>query len=144
MYLYVDTCYYIWPFSYYTDTCLPVGVRAEATADNASIRVSWEWSHHGVSLCVDFIRVDYQPEGDSLMMYTVDNTTATSATLSNLQCNTEYTISVYATSGQIDTRSAPRMVTLPLRGMYACVNAPITHDNQQLQLLCNERKTAAP
>ena len=30
-----------------------------------------------------------------MMMYTVDNTTATSATLSNLQCNTEYTILVY-------------------------------------------------
>ena len=30
------------------------------------------------------------------MMYTVDNTTATSATLSNLQCNTVYTIWVHA------------------------------------------------
>ena len=118
----------------------PVGMRAEVTTDNTSIRVSWEWSCQGV---LDLVRVHYRPEGGSLMMYAlmmyaVDNTTATSATLSNLQCNTEYTISVYATSGQIDTRSAPRMVTLPLRGMYACVYAPITHDNQQLQLLCNE------
>ena len=55
-------------------------------------------------MCVDFIRVDYQPEGGSLMMYTVSNTTATSATLPNLQCNTEYTIWVYARSDQIDSR----------------------------------------
>ena len=52
------------------------------------------------------------------MMYTVDNITATSATLSNLQCNTEYTIWVYARGGQIDTRSDPRMVSLPARGGY--------------------------
>ena len=109
---------YMWPFSYCTDTCLPVGVRAEVTADNESIRVSWKWSHQGVSMCVDFIRVDYQPEGGSLMMYTVGNTTATSANLPNLQCNTEYTIWVYARSDQIDSRSTPRVVSLQPRGMY--------------------------
>ena len=104
-------------FPYYTDTCLPVDVRAEATVDNTSIRVSWEWSCQGLSLCVDFIRVDYQPEGGSLMRHTASNTTATSATLPNLQCNTEYTIWVYARGGQIDSRSDPIMVSLPLRGM---------------------------
>ena len=52
------------------------------------------------------------------MMYTVSNTTATSATLPNLQCNTEYTIWVYARGGLNDTRSDPRMVTLPIRGVY--------------------------
>ena len=104
-------------FSYCTDTCLPVRIRAEATADNTSIRVSWEWSHQGVSMCVDFIRVDYQPEGGPLMMYTV-NTTATSSTLPVLLCNTEYTIWVAARSGQIDSRSDPRVVSLPIRGGY--------------------------
>ena len=112
---------YMWPFLYCADTCLPVGVRAEATADNASIRVSWEWSHQGVSMCVDFIRVDYQPEGGSLMMYTVDNTTATSATLSNLQCNTEYTIWVLTRSGGTGRGSPSRAVSLPARGMIVLV-----------------------
>ena len=110
MYLYIDT----YPFCI-ADTCLLVGVRAEVTADNTSIRVLWEWSHQGVPMCVDFIRVDYQPEGGSLMMYTV-NTTATSATLPVLQCNTEYTIWVAARSDQIDSRSDPRVVSLPIRG----------------------------
>ena len=97
-------------------------MRAEATADNASIRVSWEWSCQGLPLCVDFIRVDYQLEGGSLMMYTVSNTTATSATLPNLQCNTEYTIWVYTRGGLNDTRSDSRIVSLPMRGVGTYIN----------------------
>ena len=51
------------------------------------------------------------------MRYTVGSTTATSATLPNLQCNTEYTISVYASGGPFDKMSVPRMAYLPARGM---------------------------
>ena len=69
--------------------------------------------HVRVCSCV---RVDYQPEGGSLVMYTVDNATATSATLSNLQCNTQYTISVYAEGGRTGRRSVTRVVFLPARG----------------------------
>ena len=96
---------------------IPVGVRAEVTADNTSIRVSWEWSCQGV---LDHVRVDYRPKGDSLKMYTVGNTTATSATLPNLQCNTKYTIWVYVASGSHMTgnMSVSRTVSLPARGTY--------------------------
>ena len=92
-------------------------MRAEVTADNTSIRVSWEWSCQGV---LDLVRVDYQPKGDSLMMYTVNNTTATSATLPNLECNTEYTIWVYVASGShmSSNMSAPKIVSLPERGIH--------------------------
>ena len=99
----------------YTDLPAPVRVRAEATADNTSIRVSWEWSCQGV---LDLVRVHYQPEGGSLTMYTVDNTTVTSATLPNLKCNTKCSIWVHARGGQINTTSVSRMVFLPARGMY--------------------------
>ena len=93
---------------------VPVGVRAEVTADNTSIRVSWEWLCPGV---LDLVRVHYKPVGGSLMMYTVDNTTATSATLTNLQCNTKYTIWIYfVQSGMVKT-SVSRMVSLPAKGM---------------------------
>ena len=68
-------------------------------------------------MCVDLVRVHYQPEGRSMMMYTVDNTTATSAILSNLQCNTEYTIWVDARGGGTGKTSAFRMVFIPARGM---------------------------
>ena len=59
------------------------------TADHTTIRVSWQWSCQGV---LELVRVHYQPEGGSLMMYTVGNTTATSTILPNLQCNTIYTV----------------------------------------------------
>ena len=64
---------------------------------------------------LDFVRVYYQPEGGSDRMYTVNSTTATSATLPNLQCNTKYTISVHvhASGGHIDTRSHSRTVQEP-------------------------------
>ena len=91
---------------------------AEVTTDNTSIRVSWEWSYQGVSMCVDLVRVDYQPEGGSLMMYTVDNTAATSATLPNIQCNTEYTVWVHVRGSHINRTSTPSEVYLPARGMY--------------------------
>ena len=102
----------------HTDVPGPFIVGAEATADNTSIRVSWKWSCQGMPLHINLVRVDYQPEGGSLMMHTVDNTTATSATLPNLQCNTKYTIWVRAKGGQINRTSTPRMVSLPARGMY--------------------------
>ena len=88
-----------------------VGLRAEATADNTSIRVSWQWSCQDI---LDLVRVHYQPEGGSLMMYTVDNTTATSATLPNLQCNTKYTVWVHS---QINKTSVSKRVYLPARGV---------------------------
>ena len=97
----------------------PFGVRAEVTADNTSIRVSWEWSCQGV---LDLVRVHYQPEGGSLMMYTVNDTTATSAILPNLQCNTQYTFWVYASGGLYNSSSLPRMVNLPARGMFMFYN----------------------
>ena len=54
------------------------------------------------------------------MMYTVNNKTATSATLPNLQCNTKYTIWVDVASGSHMTSnmSAPRVVSLAARGTY--------------------------
>ena len=94
---------------------IPFGVRAEVTAANTSIRVSWKWSCQGV---LDLVRVHFQPEGGSLMMCTVGNATSiTSATLPNLQCDTKYTIWVYASGGGINRTSAFRMVSLPSRGM---------------------------
>ena len=67
-------------------------------------------------MCLDSVRVDYQPEGGSQIMYTVDNATETSATLSNLLCNRQYTISVYAVGGKTGRRSSFTVVSLPARG----------------------------
>ena len=101
-------------------------MRAEVTADNTSIKVAWEWSRQGVLMCVDLVRVHYQPEGGSLMMYTVDNTTATSATLPNLQCNTKYTIWVEARHARTGKTSVFKSVFLPARGMHCDVTLKLT------------------
>ena len=98
------------------DIPTPDRVRAIVT-DNTSIRVSWEWSRQGVLMCVERVRVHYQPEGGSLMMYTVDNATSASATLPNLQCNTAYSISVHARGGLNNTRSSFILASLPARGV---------------------------
>ena len=118
MYIYILMCVIL----ILSDIPTPFGVRAEVTADNTSIRVSWQWSHRGLLMCVDLVTVHYQPEGGSLMMYTVNNTTEASATLHNLQCNTKYTIWVYTRSGLNNRTSVPRMIPFPARGMYIFSN----------------------
>ena len=107
-----------------SDISTPFEVRAEVTSDNTSIRVSWQWSRQGLLTCVDVVTVRYQPEGGSLMMYTVSNTTATSTTLPNLQCNTKYTIWVYVQSGLSNRTSVSSMISLPARGRYTFFNLP--------------------
>ena len=110
-----------------TDIPTPFGVRAEVTADNTSIRVSWQWSHQGVPMCVGNVSVHYQPEGRSPMSYTAGSTTTTtSATLLNLHCNTKYTIWVHAYSvrdGHTGMRSVSRMFFLPASGELSFVHA---------------------
>jgi len=112
---------------HFTDIPQPLGMRAEVTADNTSIRVLWEWSDEGLFACVDSVTVDYQPEGGSLMMYTVDSATATSATLSDLQCNTQYFITVRARGSVLIKSSTASVVSVPARGtigvdgIYKCI-----------------------
>ena len=99
-------------------------MRAEVTADNASIKVSWELSCQSV---LDLLRVRYRPEGGSKMIHTVDNTTSTSATLPNLQCNTKYTILIYYVESGTGHTSVSRMVSLPVRGMCMSDFSPLGH-----------------
>ena len=83
-------------------------MRAETTAaENTGVRVSWEWSRQGVLMCVNNVTIDYQPDGDSLVMYMGASTTATGATLPSIQCNTKYTIWVRASGGRHNRTSAP-------------------------------------
>ena len=56
-----------WSFFNVTDIPHLFGLRAEVTADNTSIRVSWRWSRDGLPICVDMVTVHYQPEGSSPM-----------------------------------------------------------------------------
>ena len=123
----------------HTDVPGPFIVRAEVTADNTSIKVSWKWLCQGMPMHINLVRVDYQPEGGSLMMHTVGSTTATSATLPNLQCNTKYIIWVRAKGSQINRTSSPRMVSLSARGrhMSRCIFI-------QFIVVCNTTSPPAP
>ena len=78
-------------------------------------------------MCLDSVRVDYQPEGGSLMMYTVDSATATSATLYNLTCNTQYTISVVAEGSRTVKRSGLIVVFLPARGTIQLIDTNFSY-----------------
>ena len=109
-----------WSFFNVTEIPHLIGLRGEVTADNTSIRVSWQWSQHGLPMCVNLVRVDYQPKEGSLMSYTMGSTT-TSATLPTLQCNVEYSVWVYVVGGQTGSTSGPSMVSLPARGKCMCM-----------------------
>ena len=60
----------------------------------------------------------YRPEGGSESFLLLSDPAVTEATLTDLQCGTSYTITVHTSSGSTDTRSAPRTVTVPTRGIY--------------------------
>ena len=77
-------------------------------------------------MCVNVVRVHYQPKGGSLMVYMAGSaTTVTSATLPNLQCDTQYTIWINASGGQTKQSSdVSKMVYyLPARGKLSFVHA---------------------
>ena len=106
-----------WCLCHCTNVPTLIRVRAEVTADNAVSECHGS-GHLRVCLCVLTLLELTTDLREALMhaddIYTVDSTTVTSATLPNLQCNTKYTTWVYASSGQIDSTSSPRMVSLTL------------------------------
>ena len=89
-------------------------MRAEVTADNTSIRVSWQWSCRGE---LDIVMVDYQPEGGDEASLQLSDPAATEATLTGLKNNRCYTITVVATAGEHRRESVARTVYLPLQGI---------------------------
>ena len=56
----------------------------------------------------------YQPEGGGESSLQLSDPAATEATLTDLQCNTNYTITVVATAGEHRRES---VVLIPLQGM---------------------------
>ena len=64
----------------------------------SSVRVAWQWSSSAPS-CFNTTHVIYHPEGGSESSLQLSNPTATETTLTDLQNNTCYTITVVATAG---------------------------------------------
>ena len=59
----------------------------------------------------------YRPEGGSESSLQLSDPAATEVTLTDLQCNTSYTITVVATAGGHRKESVARTVLVPLQGM---------------------------
>ena len=76
--------------------------------------VTWQWSSSGsASRCFNTTSVTYRPGGGGESSLQLSDPAATEATLTDLQCNTNYTITVVATAGEQRREGA---TLLPLQG----------------------------
>ena len=65
----------------------------------SSVRVAWQWTSSGPAPdCFNTTHVTYHPEGGGESSLQLSDPAATEATLTGLQCNTNYTITVVATA----------------------------------------------
>ena len=95
----------------------PTEVTVQVTSVS-SVRVTWQWISSGPApSCFNTTYVTYRREGGGESSLQLSDPAATEATLTDLQCSTNYTISVHTSSGSTDIRSAPRTVLLPARGI---------------------------
>ena len=84
----------------------------------SSVRVTWQWISSGPAPnCFTTTTVTYHPEGDGESSLQLSDPAATEATLTGLQCNTNYTITVVATAGEHRRKSVARTVYLPQQGI---------------------------
>ena len=94
----------------------PTGVTTQFT-NASSVRVTWQWTSSGPAPnCFNTTTVIYRPEGGSESSLQLSDPAATEATLTDLQCNTNYTITVVATAGAHRRESVAKRV-LSLQGM---------------------------
>ena len=85
----------------------------------SSIRVTWQWTSSGPAPnCFDTTIVTYRPEGGGESSLQLSVPAATEATLTDLQCNTNYTITVVTTAGEHRRESVAMTVYLPLQGIH--------------------------
>ena len=90
------------------------------TTNVSTVRVTWQWtSSDQAPYCFNTTTVTYHPAGGGESFQQLSDPAATETTLTDLQCNTNYTISVHTSSGSNDARSIPRTVSLPARGTVA-------------------------
>ena len=103
----------------YATSAPPTPTNVTAQFTNAStVRVTWQWTSSGPAPnCFNTTTVTYRPEGGGESSLQLSDPAATEATLTNLQCNTTYTITVVATAGEHRRKSVARTVYLPQQGI---------------------------
>ena len=97
---------------------------------SSSVRVTWQWTSSGPApKCFNTTTVIYRPEGGGKFSVQLSNPAATEATLADLQCNTNYTITVVATAGQHRRESAAMIVYLPVQGIATPAYVLVPYSN---------------
>ena len=85
-----------------------------------SIKVTWQWTSSGPAPnYFNTTTVTYHLEGGESFLQ-LSNPAATEATLTYLQYNTNYTITVVATAGEHRRESVATTMYLPLQGIPQC------------------------
>ena len=123
----------------------PTNVTAQLI-NASSFRVAWQWTGSGPAPdCFNTTHVTYRPEGGDESSLQLSDPAATETTLTDLQCNTNYTITVVATAGEHRRESVAMKVCLPLQGIpqHACTPDSVEiiyfgsdHFNHTLYLVC--------
>ena len=95
----------------------PIPTNVTALLMNASsVRVAWQWTSSSPAPdCFNTTTVTYRPEGGGESSLQLSDPAATEATLTGLQCNTSYTITVVATAGE---HRREGVVLLPPQGIH--------------------------
>ena len=92
------TFFFLWD----TPSAPPTPTEVTALVTNVStVRVTWQWtSSDPAPYCFNTTSVIYCPEGGSELSLQLSDPAAPEATLTDLQCNTNYTVTVVATAGE--------------------------------------------
>ena len=99
-YINFSVLYFNW--LYCTSPAPPTPTEVTAQVINASsVRVTWQWTSSGSApTCFNATFVTYHTEGGDESSIQLTDPAATEATFTNLQCLTNYTITVVATAGE--------------------------------------------
>ena len=91
----------------------------------SSVRVIWQWSSSGPAPdCFNTTSVTYHPEGGGESSLQLSDPAANETTLTDLQCNTNYTVTVVATAGEYRREGVASIV---LQGKLQCVSINLWH-----------------
>ena len=121
----------IYTFIQFTVVCNTISPPAPPTPTNvtvevinaSSLRVAWQWaSSDPAPNCFNTTTVTYHPEGGDESSLQLSDPAATVATLTDLQCNISYTVTVVATAGEHRRESVAMTVYLPVQGIDAVKN----------------------
>ena len=93
---------------------IPTEVTAQSTGPS-TVRATWQWTSSGPApSCFNTTTVTYRPEGGDESSLQLSDPAANETTLTDVQCNTSYTVTVVATAGNYKREG---VTFLPIQGI---------------------------